>query len=207
VHHVVSLFSFVAATASAQLLPPDMKKTVGFIFGKGHLKDDTGKRIELDGALGTGFFVYWPDEKGGPNWGYIYFVTAKHVLKDDDGTFLKSVRVRLNVLTPKDQIGFDYIDVPVTDAKGQLAWFQDTDDPKDEAVAYPIVPDQKRFDFKTILNSMFVTDKVLKDNEVGEGDAVVLIGLMAQFFGSKQNFPVVRKGSLALLSDEEVPTQ
>jgi hypothetical protein len=190
----------------AQVLPPDMKKTVGFIFGKYHVKDRTGTEHTLDGPLGTGFFILWPDERGGPDWGYFYFITAKHVLKDSDGKFLSTVRVRLNLKSQNSQQNFDYLDLPVTDGNGNLIWFHDLEDPQDEAVAFAIRPDPDRFDYRTIPPKMFVTDKLLKDEEVGEGDSVFFIGLMAQFYGSKQNFPVVRKGSVALMSDEPLPT-
>jgi hypothetical protein len=183
-----------------------LKKTVGFIFGQVHAKDQTGTEHTLEGPLGTGFFIVWPDERGGPNWGYFYFVTAKHVLKDSDGKFLKTVRIRLNLKQQNNQQNFDYIDVTVTDGGGNLIWLQDLEDPNDEAVAFAIRPDTNRFDYLPIPTQMFVTDKLSKDNQVGEGDAVSFIGLMAQFYGAKQNFPVVRKGSIALMSDEPLPT-
>jgi hypothetical protein len=201
---ILSLFA--SQVLPAQVLPSDLKKTVGFIFGKVHVKDQTGTEHTLESALGTGFFIAWPDERGGPGWGYFYFITAKHVLKDSDGKFLNTVRIRLNLKSQTGQQNFDYLDVPVADDKGNLIWYQDLEDLRDEAVAYPIVPDQNRFDYKTIPTKMFVTDKLLKDEEVGEGDSVSFIGLMAQFYGGKQNFPVVRKGSIALMSDEPLPT-
>lgn len=192
--------------AIAQIPPADMKKTVGFIFGQAHVKDATGTTHTIDAALGTGFFVLYPDTRGGPDWVFVYFVTAKHVLKDTDGTFVKKIRVRLNLLQEQNGVDFDYQDVPVSDEQGRLIWFQDANDSSDEAVAIPLLPDIKRFDLKALPISMFATTETLKKENVSEGDSVFFIGLMPQFYGSVKNVPVIRKGSLALLTDEPVPT-
>jgi hypothetical protein len=188
-------------------VPNDIKQVVGFIFGKVHLKDSAGVTHKVEMPLGTGFFVVVLDRRGGPDWGYFYFVTAKHVLRDSDNRFLPSVRVRLNLQSTTGDKNFDYEEIPVSDNLGNLTWLQDPDDPQDEAVAFPIVPNNKKFMYKTIPTDDFVTDQLLKEQNVSEGDPVMLVGLMAQFYGSKRNFPVVRKGSIALLSDEPLPAQ
>ena len=199
------VFLMNAPQAQAQV-PTNIKSTVGFIFGRIHLKDQTGAMHEVETALGTGFFVSWPEPRGGPNWGYLYFVTAKHVLRDTDQKFLKTIRVRLNLSSQEGGRNFDYEEIPVSDDQGNLVWFQDPDDPRDEAVAFPVAPNQKRFNYRAIGTDLFVTDSLLKEQQVSEGDSVMLVGLMAQFYGAKQNFPVVRKGSIALLTDEPLPT-
>jgi len=195
-----------APRTESQILPADIKSTVGFIFGKAHVKDQSGVTHEIEMPLGTGFFIGWLDKRGGADWGYTYFVTAKHVLRDADNRFLKKVKIRLNLLTQQGERNFDYIEIPVTDDLENLVWFQDPDDLSDEAIAFPIAPDRKRFNYKVIPNDWIVTDQLLKEQQVAEGDSVVFIGLMAQFYGAKQNFPVVRKGSIALLTDELLPT-
>ena len=78
--------------------------------------------------------------------------------------------------------------------------------PSDEAVAVPFVPDLERFDLKGLPVQTFATSETLKQENVSEGDSVFFIGLMPQFYGTVKNVPVVRKGSLALLTDEPVPT-
>lgn len=72
----------VSITCSAQVMQ-QLKKTVGFVYGQGHVKGPDGKSVLLEGPLGTAFFVMYPDPRGGADYGFIYLVTAKHVLKDE----------------------------------------------------------------------------------------------------------------------------
>ena len=93
------------------------KSVVAFIFGTVHplnqdktpMKDPAGKPLEVDMPLGTGFFVSYPDTRGGPNFIFGYFVTAKHVLRDFDGKYLPKVSVRLNRKSDPGQAGVDFI--------------------------------------------------------------------------------------------------
>jgi S1-C subfamily serine protease len=39
-----------------------------------------------------------------------------------------------------------------------------------------------------------------------EGDSVYFVGLMPQYYGEQKNYPVLRRGSVALLTDEEIST-
>jgi hypothetical protein len=82
----------------------------------------------------------------------------------------------------------------------------DDEDAADEAVAIPLLPDDKKFEWKEIPLSMFVNDAQLKSDAIVEGDNLYFIGLMAQFYGSAHNFPVVRRGTLAMMSDEKIDT-
>jgi hypothetical protein len=43
-------------------------------------------------------------------------------------------------------------------------------------------------------------------SNIGEGDRLFFIGLLPQFYGENRNYPVVRTGSLALLTDEKITT-
>ena len=66
------------------------KKVVAFAFGVTHPRMPNGapvlgpenKPLEVDGPLGTVFFVFYPDSRLGSDKGFGYLVTAKHVLKD-----------------------------------------------------------------------------------------------------------------------------
>jgi hypothetical protein len=68
----------------------ELKKCVGFVFGRVHakgpdgvlVKDAHGNPVLLDMPLGTAFFVYYGDKRGGNDYGFVHVVTAKHVLKD-----------------------------------------------------------------------------------------------------------------------------
>jgi len=190
------------------------KETVAFLFGTIHpvnpdgtpKLDASGKPLALYSALGTGFFVSYPDKRGGESYQFVYLVTAKHVLRDNDDSFLRSIDVRVNLKTPKGDSRVDFIkNLPVSDSSGKLLWYHSSND-ADEAVAIDCLPDMKVVDFKTIPASMFVDEATLKSSDVEEGDGLYFIGLFAQFYGSNKNSPVVRRGTLAMMTDEDVPT-
>lgn len=163
--------------------------------------------VPAEMPVGTAFFVLYPDVRGGPDFNFCYIVTAKHVLRQlNNGGFLPSVKVRLNLRNPTPDQGFDFVDIPVADQQGNLLWLHNRSNERDEAVAFPLLPDTGRFDFKAIKFSDFADDEVLKKENVGPGDTLFFVGLLPQFYGKTKNFPVLRRGSLALLADEDVPT-
>ena len=220
------------------------KKAVVFIFGAIHplnpdktpLTDENGNRVVVEVPLGTGFFVSYEDRRAGSNCRFSCLVTAKHVLQDADGSFLPRVAIRLNLKTLRQDeqnqdaqaqdwqtqhsgVGF-ISNIPVTDAQGNLLWLH-SEDPAQDAVALPLSPDQREFDFETIPVGMFVNDRSLNDrsfkkqsfNEqslnsgaMAEGDDLYFIGLMTQYYGIKRNYPLVRRGTVALLTDENIDT-
>jgi hypothetical protein len=192
----------------------EMKKCVAFLFGQVHapapvgsiLRDQTGRPVLLEMPLGTAFFVSYPDKRGGEDYSFFYLVTAKHVLKDADGGFLKSITIRLNMVKSENGSSVGSAEVPVTDPSGKLLWFEDKDDPQNDVVLTPLLPDQQKASFKAVPVQMFADANLLTTQHVTEGDSVYLFGLMPQYYGEKRNYPVVRKGSLALITDEEIKT-
>ena len=208
------LSALCVPSALAQSAITQQKDSVAFLFGTVHPKnpDKTpklgpdGKPIELEMPLGTAFFVLYPDQRGGPDYAFAYLVTAKHVLRDFDGTFLRKINVRVNLKSPKGGSYVDFIkDVPVSDENGQLLWYHSAND-ADEAVAVNCLPKEELVQFRAIPLAMFVDDTTLKSNEVEEGDNLYFVGLLAQFYGSKKNQAVVRQGTLAMMTDEEIST-
>jgi Trypsin-like peptidase domain len=202
--------AFLSAMCSAQVIVGNpkavpamtqLKKTVVFVYGEEEVKDDKGKSLKLNGAIGTAFIVNYPDPRGGPTYGFDYMVTAKHVLKTEAGGYLDKIRVRAN---KADGSGVAFGEVPVTDGKGNLNWFDDKEDPNAD-IAIAEVTLSSEVEFLTVPVSLFASDKSLKDANVIEGDAVYLVGLMPQFTGENRNYPVVRHGYIALLSDEPIP--
>lgn len=192
----------------------DQKKAVVFIFGTIHplnpdktpMTDAIGNRVAVAVPLGTGFFVTYPDGRLGAGYNFCYLVTAKHVLLDGDGTFLSSVTIRLNLKSPvgDSEVGF-IRDIPVTDAQGFLLWFH-SEDPAEDAVVLPMFPDKHEFEFTTISTRTFLKDRDLNSGAVAEGDDLYFIGLMEQYYGIKRNYPLIRRGTLALLTDEYIDT-
>jgi hypothetical protein len=195
----------------AQTTPVDLKKVVCFLFGTVNPRQPNGDAVKSpsgsdlvlhDAPLGTSFLVAYPDERLGPGGIFVYLVTAKHVLKDYDGKFLRKAQVRLNL---KTGLTAESDDVPISDDKGNLLWFQDSTDTTNEAVALPFLPDQTKFDFKAVPTSLFVTDETFVKSNISEGDRLFFIGMLPQYYGQNRNYPVVRTGTLALLTDEKIP--
>lgn len=200
--------------AADESLIAQQKKTVVFIYGTVHPTnadrtpklDANGKPVVLEMPLGTGFLVSYPDVRGGPEFSFFYLVTAKHVLRDSDGKLLRSVRVRANLKSSEGDSQIEFAnDIPVSDANGNLLWYHGTNE-ADEAVAIDFLLNKELFDFKVIPTSIFVDEATLESSDVEEGDTIYFIGLLAQFSGSKKNYPVVRRGTLAMMTDEDVPT-
>jgi hypothetical protein len=199
--------------ATGQLIS-EQKKAVVFIFGTIHplnpdttaMTDGSGNRLAVNVPLGTGFLVKYSDRSLGPGHNFSYLVTAKHVLLDVDGTFLPSIAIRLNLKSPvgDSEIGF-IRDIPVTDAPGTLLWFHSEDQAEDVAIL-PLLPDEREFEFATISTGTFLSNPALNPGVVAEGDDLYFIGLMEQYYGIKRNYPLVRRGTLALLTDEYIDT-
>jgi hypothetical protein len=162
--------------------------------------------LAIDVPLGTGFFVGYEDQRPGATGTFSYLVTAKHVLKDVDGSFLPKITIRLNLKHSADDSGVGFIsDIPVTDAQGTLLWLQSEDSAQD-VVALPLSPNEGEFEFATISTGMFLNEGAVNFGDVAEGDGLYFIGLMEQYYGIKRNYPLVRRGTLALITDEPIET-
>ena len=184
----------------------EQKKTVGFAFGTIHKIDQQKIEHEVYAPLGTVFFVAYHDSRTAADQNFIYLVTAKHVLKDADGHYMKTISVRLNIKDQLAEKGYDEIaNITVSDSSGNLAWFHDSNDAIDVA-ATPLLPNQTKFDFKAIPVSMFVDAATLESNKVAEGDSIFFIGLMARYFGRNKIYPIVRHGNIAMMTNEEIDT-
>jgi hypothetical protein len=211
---ILALALYLNAQFSVGQSINEKKKAVVFVFGTIHplnpdktvLTDREGNRVAVEIPLGTAFFVDRPDERRGPSCKVVYLVTAKHVLQDIDGSFLPSVKIRLNLRSPVRDSGFGFIkDIPVADPQGNLLWLH-SGNQADDVVAIPLLPDARDFDFTAIPTKTFVNDRTLNSDQVTEGDELYFIGLMEQYYGARKNYPLVRRGTLALLTDEDIET-
>jgi hypothetical protein len=174
--------------------PPNIAKTVTFIF----LADDKGSpRIQNDApvANGTGFFVFVENEPG-PG-GYGYLVTAKHVLKDENGEYFKRVFVRIN---DKKQ-GSEFIALDLTPSGTQKNIFVH-DDPTVDIAVIPALPNQEIFDFLAIPTSMIKSKEDFKKSTITAGSDVFFAGLFAPHYGDKINTPIFRFGRVAMITDD-----
>ena len=112
----------------------------------------------------------------------------------------------MNLRVPTNESAFGSVELPVTDDAGHLLWFQDPNNQASDVVAFPFAPDEKVFDAVGISISLFADEELIKNEKVIEGDALYFVGLMPQYYGDRKNYPLLRKGSLALLTDEAIDT-
>lgn len=169
-------------------VPQEIKNTVSFIF----VKNKKGELV----PNGTGFFVALRS-RCNHEVSHVYLVTAKHVLQDSQGKFYPSVFLRLN------RIGGDVEVVEV--ALGVSGSKVHThDEPGVDIAVLPCLPSQARFDFKCIPEEMLVTKQRFVELTISEGDEVFFTGLFLSHFGQHRNYPIVRFGRVALISEEPV---
>lgn len=179
--------------------PPDVAKTVAFIF----LADDNGAlRLENGAprANGTGFFIIVENDNG-PG-GYVYFVTAKHVLKDEKGEYFKRVLLRIN--DKKGGSGLLSIDLTLSGEKQNVFVHED---PTVDVAIIPGVPDENLFDYVVIPTLLIKTKEDLKKSTLRPGSDVFFTGLFAPHLGDKKNVPIFRFGRVAMFTDDRVRWQ
>lgn len=164
----------------------EIKKSVSFIFIPNG--DDKAQ------AIGTGFFigVKLVDTEDAFR---VYFVTAKHVLKDKDNKYLPEIILRLNKRDGDSQ----FIKLNLKDVK----IFEHPDKDVDIAL-FDCLPDENTYDFKFIPDNLIANKEVISTNEIAEGDEVFFAGLFTSHVGQKKNQPIFRFGKVALISDEKI---
>lgn len=168
------------------ILPPDIKKMVTFLFDA----------EDPPSPLGTGFWVGFPkQDEPGTVFGYI--VTARHVIKGHD-----RLRARMNLVPESGSLGF--ADIEIACGPHQVLYHPNC---AVDIAAIPYVPHATAgVDLLAIPKELFATSDFRLREEVGEGDEVFFLGLMPQFFGNLRNYPVVRHGRIALMTDEPFHT-
>ncbi len=83
----ILIFCLLVSPVWAAKVPPDVNKTVTFVF----VRDDTNGMLK---PVGTAFVVGVPKENSKE--GYLYLVTAKHVLSDEHGRVFNTIYIRIN---------------------------------------------------------------------------------------------------------------
>lgn len=174
-------------------IPSEVKSVVAFIF------------IEKEGKLianGTAFFV-GVKNRSDANVFSVYLVTAKHVLyKPNTSEFLDKVFIRLNKKVGGSEIGI----IPIK-AEGDKRTVFFHSDPSVDIAVIPFLPDQKKFDFKFLQDDLITTKDEYKNLKISEGSDVFFTGLFTPYLGAEKNYPVVRFGRVALVTDEKIEWQ
>jgi hypothetical protein len=187
----------MCARAEAASIPPDTTKVVSFIFladTLGNLAKDAGGNPR---PWGTGFFLGIKVGDGTHFSGYL--VTAKHVLKDEEGHDLRTVYVRMNSKEGDPQ--FARLDLIENNTSKVFTH----SDPSVDIAVVPVVPDEKTIDFKILPEEMLTTKESFSELKISEGSDIFFIGLFTSFYGQHRNFPIVRFGRVAMISSEKIP--
>lgn len=186
-----SVFLTLGGSVMAQKIPAEVKQVVAFIF----VKAPDGKLI----PNGTAFFVGVRDEKV-PDRFHVYIVTAKHVVSETPGgKLLQNVYLRLD----KRAGGTQTFEIPlIPDGPNRTVYFPT--DPTVDLAVIPALPDEKTFDFKFLPDDLIVDAKKFSELKISEGSDVFFTGLFAPHLGQQKNYPVVRFGRVALITDEKV---
>ncbi len=180
-----------------ELVINQIKKTVVF-FTTSYIENNQRKSWG-----GTGFLILAPvsgTEKGGLVW----LVTNKHLLHPPDRPFFDQVTIRVNTTESSPLAGqAQDLRMPVVDQAGNLRWVVD-DDPSVDLTIVPVSPDKTQ-DVMWTSTDTFLTRESFKKLRVTENDDILFAGLFASYYGRKRNYPLVRHGKLALVTDERIP--
>lgn len=190
---LASLFTTITLSL-AQRIPEDVKSSVAFVLAP----QPNGSL----GPIGTGFFIEIKNPK--TNLSALYFVTNKHVLSRTKGSsdFRPTLDIRLNA---KDG------NITRTFSTNLIAQGMDrnvyihSDDPSVDLVVIPVAPDRGKYEFTALSVDLITTKDQYRSLEIAEGSEVFFTGLFHQFTGERRNYPIVRFGRVALVTDERIP--
>lgn len=203
--------SDVPNSGTAREMPIDgIKKTVVFLEGQWEVPSKGPTAVpQVEGSIGTGFIVKVPEPRAGSNMGLRLLVTARHMIctklpDGSAGSYLSlPITARIDTKTADDQgRRWATLEMPVLDKRGDLTWFVDEDDAAADITAAPLVLNEDVADIALIGPNLFATSEVVKREHVNENDEVLFAGLFSGYVGEKKNYPIVRHGRIALMTDE-----
>lgn len=130
---------------------------------------------------------------------YTFFVTAKHVLQDKDGSLLKEFYIRMNTKDSNSRFIYYKID---TSEKNRSVFFH-----KDSSVDLAVFlysPKKDDYNYKVIPES-FIPDRAsFKKFNIEEGSEAFFAGLFVPYAGDHKIFPIFRFGHISLVTDEKI---
>ena len=80
-------------------------------------------------------------------------------------------------------------------------------DPNVDLAVIPMLPNLEKFDFKSLPASMLTTKQDFKKLNIREGNEVFFTGLFSRYSGYEKNYPIVRFGRVALVTDEKIKVE
>lgn len=169
-------------------VPPPLRDSVVFLA----VKTNPERAPKLGG---TGFIVFIEVFEGN---GVLYLVTAKHCIDAIKGESCDGkVYVRANTQT----FGAQFFEVTLDPWR-----FHPTDERVDVAVM-PIKFERPHIDHRAVPDAAFVTDEIIRKEQISPGDEIFMIGLFKEHGGQNRNIPIVRVGNIAAMPEEPVATR
>ena len=181
----------------ADPIQQDLKKVVTFVFAP----NDKGELV----PNGTAFFVELDEHVTTNQHHAHYLVTARHVISAPNKSLLPLIVLRLNTKSGALTQAF----IPFVTQGSEKNIFFNQDPTVDLAVI-----DVSRLAFLShtptdidVVNlppDIITTKKDFVDLKISEGTEVFFIGLFHSYFGTAHNYPIVRFGKVALITDERI---
>jgi hypothetical protein len=192
-----------AVTSKQPVFTDQLRKAVAF------LRVRFTKEGKLWDISGTGFFVFYPDERLGKDLGFTYFVTNRHMAvpgaEEGQSYPVQQFYVRLNLKKQSQGAGMpESAELPLAPASG-APWILPAD-PSVDLAAIPVNPQQVSADYMAIPVSLILTQDEIKSQQIAAGDQVLFAGYFYQFPGDRRIQPIVREGILAMMPDESIGT-
>ncbi len=166
------------------------KNATAFIYAK----DSVGNPI----PNGT-CFIIGQKVKSDSSLVQLFFVTAKHVLQNKDGSLFKDFFVRMNTLDSNSRLIYFKID---TTSKNRNVFFH-ADKSVDLAV-FLFSPTKTDYSFKYIPESFIPDRKMFKSLNIEEGTESFFAGLFVPYAGEHKIYPIFRFGNVSLITDEKI---
>ncbi|MEO7028927.1 MAG: hypothetical protein ABI147_05950 [Acidobacteriaceae bacterium] len=185
----------LAGTAACSVVPPDITKTVVFIY-----KDAAGTPAQADG---TGFLISIPSPVD-PNRMWVYLVTAKHVVHTDSNDFNSPLFGQLWFRVNKKDGGSSMHKLDITSSGDKQDVFFHSDLSVDIAVLTISLDDIDKLDMKVLPEQMLISADDFKKLNIGVGTDMFFTGMFTGFLGEKKSYPIVRFGKLAMIPEEKI---
>jgi hypothetical protein len=134
---------------------------------------------------GTGFFVTVTSRTGTF---YRYVVTNRHVIREYAAKF-----IRVNTRERWDGHQHDVF-------QGEWVYRDDGDD----IAACELDPPIEKFDFYTVAMKEAVTERDIKNLDIGVGEDLFMVGRFLNHDGKLRNLPTVRFGTIAMMPEEPI---
>jgi hypothetical protein len=160
---------------------------VGFVCETA-IRDLSGPKGD---AIATGFLVKVRSLVRG--YGYLYFVTAKHVATD-----LKDIDVHILI----NKRGGGTTELLPCDPP---TWYLHPSDPTTDIAVVPVIPNQSA-EFNAIPMEHMLTPEGVKELSVGIGDEVYSVGLFTEIDNTERNIPILRHGNISMMPTQQIQT-